>query len=143
MPFDIYCIYGNEKNSFHSHSLCSPFVVLNNHFGLAFLLYCVIRFDKSRCMGTQPPWHFFQKITTTPSTSFSMVFLLFTKNFLACHSIFTVFIVTKKNHYIHILFVRFLFLFCIIVLDWRSCCIASFVSINHVAWGRNHLGNFF
>src|SRR5262245_41823842 len=103
MPFDIYCFYCNEKKSLHSHSFCSFFVfVLYNCFGLAFLLYCVIRFDKSRCMGTQPPWQFFLKITSPPSTSFSMVFLLFAKNFLECHSIFTIFIGTKKTHSIRI-----------------------------------------
>src|SRR5262245_23773173 len=56
--FDIYQDFCTEKTSF-------PVLVLKNRFGLANLLYGVFRFEKSPCMGTHPPWHYFLKITSS------------------------------------------------------------------------------
>src|SRR5262245_29780951 len=46
-------------------------------------------------MGTQPPWHFFSKITSWSFASFSLVFFLFAITFLVGHFAITQFFLGK------------------------------------------------
>src|SRR5215510_9662911 len=80
--FDIYWVFCIEKNSFHSHSSSLPFFLLKNLFGWALLSFGVFLLSKSPCMGTQPLWKLFLKITYSQFASFFIVFLFFGKKFL-------------------------------------------------------------
>src|SRR5215510_4976329 len=64
------------------------FIVFNDHFRQTFVLYEIFVLEKSRCLGTQPPWHFFLKITSSSFASFPIAFLLFANNFIQLYLAF-------------------------------------------------------
>src|SRR5215475_9815705 len=71
----------------HSIRVCClcHFIILNDHFRRTFVLYGIFLLEKWPTLGTQPPWHFFLKITSSSFASFSIALLLFAKNLIQVH----------------------------------------------------------
>src|SRR5262245_63426147 len=86
--FGIYRVFCTKiTHSIRVHCLFH-FIVLNDHFRRTFVLYGIFLLEKWPTLGTQPPWHFFLKIASSSFAFFSIVLLLFSKNFIQVHSAF-------------------------------------------------------
>src|SRR5262245_31643011 len=86
--FGIYRVFCTKITHSISVHCLFHFIILNDHFRRTFVLYGIFLLEKWPTLGTQLPWHFFLKITSSSFTSFSYALLLFAKNFIQAHSAF-------------------------------------------------------
>src|SRR5262245_38299253 len=69
--FSIYRVFCSKITlSIRIHCLCH-FIVLNDHFRRTFVLYGIFLLEKWPSLGTQSPWHFFLKISSSSFVFFS------------------------------------------------------------------------
>src|SRR5262245_14548955 len=93
--FSIYGVFCTKITHSNCVRCLCHFNVFNNQFRRAFVLCGAFRLQKSSCLGTQLPWHFFLKITSSSFISISIALLLFAKSFIQVRSIFMEFITRK------------------------------------------------